>query len=461
MSVSHYRQQIESVVANRKWLVVSDSTVEAYHRADELAGLGANPLFVLGAFRGLGRIPVDSPHTACTLGVRGRSSMDTIRGAIAAFRTLPPDVCAQIDRWDPDRTAKVIGPMWDDDSPVHQRPVFGARWPQWQALENKMLCDSIWDVVGIPRAPALVLPVYQSAIENAHKTLDEGLGTVWAGDNKEGWHGGAEYLRWVRTENDFSGSFPFFRSHCDQVRIQAFMEGIPCSIHGMVFPDAVIAFRPCEMLVFRRPDSNRLTYAGAATAWDPPQVDREFMRTAAQRVGSHLRAQYGYRGVFTLDGIMTKQGFLPTELNPRFGAAMRGLTSSLPDLPLFLIHRALCEGIELDYQPRRLEELVLDAAEQHRVAEARFSLSGHEPVAKQTIHFEYTATGWEAAPTPTHATVTIGSDGPSTYLKVSIETSALQPGSSPAPVIAHLARRTANELGHGLADLEAAPDVRT
>ena len=49
-----------------------------------------------------------------------------------------------------------------------------------------------------------------------------------------------------------------------------FLEGIPCSIHGVVFPDGVATFRPVEMVTLRRPGSNRLHYAGAATFWDPP-----------------------------------------------------------------------------------------------------------------------------------------------------------------------------------------------
>ena len=48
------------------------------------------------------------------------------------------------------------------------------------------------------------------------------------------------------------------------------LEGIPCSIHGVVLPDQVLAFRPVELLCYRRVGRPHLLYAGAATTFDPP-----------------------------------------------------------------------------------------------------------------------------------------------------------------------------------------------
>jgi hypothetical protein len=457
---SHYQDQVRAIIEGRDWIVVSDAIVVAHRWAKELVELGARRLFLVGTFRGTGPIPVENPHPTCLLNVRATSVMASIRSSIAAFRDLPEDVCAKIDAWDPDHSAQVLSPLWDDDSPIHGRTVFGARWPQWQALENKMLCDSIWDAVGVARAPAQILPVYQAALENGHRELDQGLGTVWAGDNKEGWHGGAEYLRWVRTETDFGATFPFFRSHCDRVRIQAFMEGIPCSIHGMVFPDTVIAFRPCEMLVYRRPGSNRLTYGGAATAWSPPSSDREAMRHTAKLVGAHLREHYGYRGVFTIDGIMTKDGFLPTELNPRYGAAIGRMTSAMKGLPLFLLHRALCEGASLDYRPAELEKLVLETADNTRVIRAGFPVIGESPGDTTVQDYRLGPLGWEKHHEKADAFITFGDSASGAYLTVTIADGVLPRGDSPAAVIAELVRLTDAQFGHGLTDLEPALDVR-
>src|SRR5689334_17767166 len=80
--------------------------------------------------------------------------------------------------------------------------------------------------------------------------------------------------------------------------------------------------------------SPRLRYCGAATFWDPAQHRRTEMREVARRVEETLRGTMGYRGAFTIDGVMTEQGFLPTELNPRFGAGLGVIGRATPELPL-------------------------------------------------------------------------------------------------------------------------------
>ena len=163
----------------------------------------------------------------------------------------------------------------------------------------------------------------------------------------------------------------FLAARCDRVRVMPFLEGIPCSIHGVVFPGGVAAFRPVEMVTLRRPGGRgRLRYAGAATFWDPPAADREVMRDLARRVGDGLRERVGYRGAFTVDGVLAAEGFLPTELNPRLGAGLSMMTRDLPDLPVALLDRALVEGEPLAYGAGDLERQVLAAADPTRAGGA-------------------------------------------------------------------------------------------
>ncbi len=63
-------------------------------------------------------------------------------------------------------------------------------------------------------------------------------------------------------------------------------------------------------------------YAGCATFFDPSVTIRHEMQSAARRVDELLRAEVGFRGAFTIDGVATAQGFLPAELNPRNGAGL-------------------------------------------------------------------------------------------------------------------------------------------
>jgi hypothetical protein len=112
----------------------------------------------------------------------------------------------------------------------------------------------------------------------------------------------------VRDEQDAAEAAAFLAARCDRVRVMPFLEGIPCSIHGVVFPDGVATFRPVETVILRPPGSNRLRYAGAATFWDPPDDDREVMRDLAHRVGPGLRQRVGYRSAFTVDGVLAAEG---------------------------------------------------------------------------------------------------------------------------------------------------------
>ena len=93
----------------------------------------------------------------------------------------------------------------------------------------------------------------QAARDAAAEALDRGHGTVWAGDAREGFNGGAALTRWVRDAQDAEEAFETLSKRCDAARVMPFLEGVPCSIHGWVLPDGVQVFRPCEMLVLRRP----------------------------------------------------------------------------------------------------------------------------------------------------------------------------------------------------------------
>ncbi len=245
------------------------------------------------------------------------------------------------------------------------RRIYAPRLPASLALEDKVQIDAFWDAVGVRRAPSEVVATEPRAMNAAARRFDRGLGTVWAGDARDGIHGGAMVCRWMRRDEDMSQDAAFFAGRCDRVRVMPFLEGIPCSIHGIVFEDAVATFRPVEMVTLRPPGS-RLRYCGAATFWDPPAGDREYMRRTARRVGLALRERIRFRGPFTIDGVMSADGFLPTELNPRAGAGLAVLGRSVPELPLGLLNLAVTEGEPLEFRPQDLESLVVEAADARR-----------------------------------------------------------------------------------------------
>lgn len=378
--VAHVRQHLGDVYGGRRWLLTGDVIQGAAgrHIAD-LGALGGSGCFVLAGCHGIGAVP-DAPHAV--LDVTGTDMMDGIRRSMTALEAdIPVEIQARVDAWDPTGEARVIRALFASDRPVARRTVFGGRPAHWRVLEDKSTVDALWRQIGIPGAPSAVVPAVLDDLWAAHVQLDRGAGTVWSADNREGWHGGASGLRWVRSRADAEQAAEWMADHAWTVRVMPFLEGAPCSIHGIVFADHVVVLRPCEMVVLREPGTMRFSYAQAATFWDPDPADREQMRAVTRRTGEWLRDNVGYRGVFTIDGIMAAEGFRPTELNPRFGGAIGKLAGSLPELPLYLLHLALIEegnagSPPRDWQPQALEAVLVAAADTHRRGGAMQVLPG-------------------------------------------------------------------------------------
>ena len=357
---------VRPLIAGRRWLVAVEVAAAATGWARFLSEQGALRSFVLAGSTGTGPLPSSDHAEIEILGLEAEGIMEGIRAFHTALAALPAGIERRIDGWDPGRTAQAIVASFTANRSIAGRHPYGARRIEWERLEDKMTVDALWDAAGVARAPSRIVPVEQESLLAAAAELDRGDGTVWVGDNRSGWHGGAERLRWVRDPGDGADAASFLAEQHRFARVMAFLRGVPCSIHGMVYPDAVLAFRPVEMMVFGVPGEPALRYAGIATFWDPPQRDREQMREAARRVGRYLRSAVGYRGAFTVDGVLTDAGFLPTELNARAGAGMGAIAAGTPDVPLGFLQRALVAGDSLDYRPGALEDLVVAGADRRR-----------------------------------------------------------------------------------------------
>lgn len=439
-----WKTRIRAEIKGRKWLVAYDAAVPGGAVAHQLLELDARQVLVVAGIRGTGDLPPGIEAHWLDVSVEG-GMMAMLRATTQVLtETLPPALHEAVERFDPTHEARVIRPFFADASPVDDRPVWGAREDAWRALEDKTVVDDIWRALGLPCAPSRVMTVAEAA---AGTELDEGQGVVWAGDNKSGWHGGASYTRWVRP-----GAEPpveYFAEACDTVRVMPFLEGVPCSIHGIVFADHTVVLRPCEMLVFRRPDGSFL-YCSAATSWDPSPDGREQMRDMARTTGDWLRATHGYRGVFTIDGVMTPAGFRPTELNPRFGAAIATLAQGL-DLPLMLLHFALCEGVGGDWRPAELERQLLAHADAHRRAKPGVVCPNpHDTAALRLLTDPVRIAG---AGEPCDYLARIGPYGTGSFLR--LEPKRLVPGPALTPQLEPVLAFLDQHWGLGLGPLEA------
>ena len=148
-----------------------------------------------------------------------------------------------------------------------------------------------------------------------------------------------------------------------------FLEGVPCSIHGLVLPDGTAVFRPVELAILRG-SGRRFLFGGLGTTWDPPAADREAMRSLARDVGEHLREIAGYRGAFGIDGVLGRDGFRPTELNTRFAAGLASLARNLDPTLVQLVQLNLLAGRDPGVDVESLESWALPALDADRFARA-------------------------------------------------------------------------------------------
>ena len=368
LEISALDERLASVVRGRKVIVVSTVAASAAEAVSQLHRYGAQRPLVIAHGPGLGVPPSAEEAELLLHPLPERPTLMSaeIQAHFAFVADLPPAVVQAVDRYDPDFSALwwLLG-MVEADKTLLGRRVLGGRRANWAALEDKTLGDEIFDAAGVRRPPTLVVPAQGTALRAAAKDLDSGDGTVWSGDARDGMNGGGEFVRWVRTTTAASRAIQLFETHCDRVRIAPFLDGVPCSIHGVVLPDGVAVLRPVELLVLRGQE-DRLVYAGMSTWWDPPAQDRDVMREAARRVGTYLARTVGFRGGFSVDGVLSAEGWLPTELNPRFAGGLTTIARALDGFPLQFLQAALVAGMDTGLTARGLEQGLLTAADERR-----------------------------------------------------------------------------------------------
>ncbi len=444
--VGWWRDLATRVVSGKKLILIAHPLAGTGPIVAALQDLGADHPFVLAAGVGTGDPPDPGDCDWHVLSVAGADMIAAVRSYEASLVNLPPEAQEAIDRYDPQGEALVWHAGFGRSLPsIGGRPAYALRRPEWIALEDKVAIDAVWDAAGVPRAPSLVVAADRTSLEAAACRFDQGLGTVWAGDAREGVNGGAVYVRWVRSPDDAESAASFLAARCDRARVMPFLEGIPCSIHGMVFPDRTIALRPCEIVTLRQSQPSRLHYAGVATFWDPPDADRDDMRAAVVRTGETLRRMVGYRGAFGIDGVLTEDGFRPTELNSRYaghGVVAGGATG----LPLGAVDAAAVAGEPFDYRSADLEELIVEAADACR----RGSIHS-------VTHTVFTET--TKRPTPDGDLVS----GPSNvggFVRLSLDPERVPVGPSVAPLGVEAFALADRELGTTFGPFEPARAVR-
>jgi hypothetical protein len=360
--VHHARELVEG----RRVILGGGQLAPSTRRVQVLTELGAARCFIVATGVGTGPLPDPADAEWIVVDVEAPDMIREIRAVEAIVTDPPADVVAALDRFDPDRNALVLLASVGSSGMLGDRPGFGARPAAWVALEDKTVCDALFDTAGVARPPSRVVAASFGALRAAADALDAGAGTVWSGDARDGFNGGGQYVRWVHDGDDGRDAAGFFADHCDRVRVAPFVDGISCSVHGFVTDDGVAALRPVELVNLRREHGDRLQYAGCATFWDPAAADREEMRDFARPLGAHQKETVAYRVWFTLDGIMGPGGFVASECNPRPGAGIGYLGAALPEFPTDAVQYLAVAGEAAWLRAAEMEATLLEAADRVR-----------------------------------------------------------------------------------------------
>lgn len=366
---------VRSVVDARRVIVVGGAATKATVRW--LRALGATSVFVLpGDAHALGA------DAGATLVRAPGDDVERQLARQAALHALSPEVQEAIDTFDPDGNAVVLGDNFYDASTLGGRTYLRPNRPEWTAWEDKVRAIELFAAAAV-RVPAMrVVDADVAALRSADGALDDGLGTVWSADTRSFPSSGGTDVRWVRDEQDADAAAAWFAARAERVRVMPFIPGVPCSIHAAVTPDGIAVLRPVEQLVLVT-EGGRFLWAGASTWWEPPPDAFDDIRAQARRVAAALHERCGYLGLLSLDGILGEEGFVATEVNPRWGAALAAIAAPLARvLPLRLLHTAMGETPTAAWDPEAFEALVMRVTGVHRRAVCWRTLD-HDPGPRQ------------------------------------------------------------------------------
>ena len=456
-----YASRLRPFYGGRKLILTGAPLAMLGATSRMVRSLGAAPPFLLATGVGTGPLPSEEEGERYVLQLTAPDIVSETRTVMSLLANLPAAALAALDRYDPDREALVLSPPANELRTIAGRRVYAPRRPSWRRLEDKTVIDELWDANGVRRPPSAVVPATGEALLAAARRLDRGRGTVWAGDSREGPNGGAVYIRWVRDGRDATEATAFLSTRCDRARVVPFIEGVPCSIHGMVLADGVAALRPVEMVTLRRAGSNRLVFAGAATFWDPPEADREAMRRVATVTGVALRDRVGYLGAFTVDGVLSEDGFLPTELNTRYGAGLMVMADGREDLPLWLLNLAVVEGEPLGIGSADLEADVLEGADRNRSG-AAWTVTHRAPPTSRHRLVAFSAGGCRFARPDEQAagTLWVGPSNVGGFVRLALDPASIPVGPPVAPLAVDAFALADERLATSIGPMSPARPVR-
>jgi hypothetical protein len=186
------------------------------------------------------------------------------------------------------------------------------------------------------------------------------------------------------------------------------------------------------------------------------------MRAAARRLGEVLRDRVEFRGAFTLDGIMSADGFVATECNPpRMGAGLGYVRGACPDLPFDTLQHLAAAGDAPWLRADDLENEILATADAVRFGGGWTSIfckvdeTTQEPLVHDGAGFRAAREGEEP-----DATLTIGPGATGGFLRVTLDPERTPVGPSVGPRIVDALVYADATRAAGIGEITAAPSAR-
>lgn len=459
--VDQIRAGLSEIVAGRPSIIVGQPAAETTRMVRALRELGAPRCLVLATGHGTGTLPHPSDADVIIHEIAVPHLTAEAFAVSEVLRDPPPTFLKALEEFDPDERAMIwcLRPRRGEPT-FAGRPMYGVRPSAWEALEDKTLVDEVFDKAGISRPRSLICSPNLDELRACAEQLDSGAGTVWSGDIREVIRGAAEFVHWVRDEEGAQHAYEFFAGHCDRVRVSPFIEGIPCSAHGIITGEGIAVFRPVENFTFRTQDLGGFFYAGVGTYYDPPESERNLMQESIRRVGKVISEQFGYRGGFTVDGIVSENGWIPTEINARLGVGIGYVAAVLPDLPVPMLNAALTAGDLQDIPMDVLEDTIVDAADSHRWANPRRWFY-RKITTTQRFNATHDEEGFRFASDiePVDARITVGPNSTGGFFRATLG-DRTPIGPSTAPLVAELLGFADKAFGCEFGELQPPRDVR-
>lgn len=223
--------------------------------------------------------------------------------------------------FDPGRQATVLVPDPLDPPSSGTRRRLGRRPTSWQMFEDKTVTDVLWDRLGVQRPRSIVTD--RAADPSAlGRLVDAGNGVVCAlQPTGSAPTGAGEGIWWWREGVAPEFSFDSRR----RLKLMPLLPGVPVRLHGMAFAEGVSAFPPMEIIALPRLDRSTFLCCGVV----PFLAGAGELEELTHSIGVGLRKLLDYRGAYAVDGIMTEEGFLPTDLNTRLTSALEAAPSAI------------------------------------------------------------------------------------------------------------------------------------